>query len=69
MSKTLTQVRDRVWRINHPQTNAYLTRTGGFPGPKLVGRIFNAVGLDSLECQDIEFRRGNNTKKWYVAIT
>jgi len=69
--KTLSQVRDNVYRINHPQTNAALTRSGGLPSPKLIGRCFAAagiVGAASID-HDIDFRRGNNTRKWYFEIT
>jgi len=67
---TLTQVKDRVYRINHPQTNAALTRMGGIPSPRLITRCMDAIGLTGIESvgYDIDFRRGNNTRQWYFQI-
>lgn len=71
MNATLTKVRANTYRINHPQTNAVLTRHGGFASPKLIGRCLRAAGYEGLKSidVDIEFRRGNNSRKWYFRIT
>lgn len=66
--KTLTQVRNNTWRINHPQTNAALTRSGGFASPDLYGRLLDAIGCTHINEQigvQLTFRRGNNSRKWY----
>jgi hypothetical protein len=70
-ARTLTRVKKNVYRINHPQTNAVLTRHGGLASPRLIGLCFAAAGIlgtQSIE-RDIEFRRGNNSRKWYFEIT
>ena len=64
---TLAQVGENIYRINHPQVNASLTRSGGVASPAVLKRLFTAIGRDSLQC-DIEFRRGNNTKRWYFQV-
>lgn len=69
---TLTQVRSDTYRINHPQTNAALTRMGGVASPKLHGRIVKAVGSKDVEDvirTSLEFRRGNKSKHWYVRVS
>ena len=68
---TLTQVGNNIFRINHPQVNASLTRMGGIPPPKMIGRCFRAIGMQDVPSIgfDIDFRRGKNTRKWYFAVT
>jgi len=68
---TITKVRSNVYRINHPQVNASLTRMGGIPSPKLITRCFRALDLQDIASIgfDIDFRRGNNSKNWYFEIS
>jgi len=74
MAATIRNVRKNIYRIDCPHTNGGLTRSGGYPTPKLLGRIFKAIArrgklpCDPL-CLDIDFRRGNNTRKWYFELT
>lgn len=71
MNATITKVRANTYRINHPATNAALTRHGGFATPKTIGRCLRAAGYEGTSSigVDIEFRRGNNSRKWYFQIT
>ena len=68
---TITKVAKGTYRINHPATNAALTRHGGFATPRTITRCFNAIGLPGTKSLkwDIEFRRGNNSKRWYFRVT
>lgn len=66
---TLARVRENVYCIKHPATNAAITRMGGHASPKLLGRLFNAVGTDSTINASIEFKRGRKTKRWYFEVT
>ena len=67
--RTLAQVADDIFRIDHPQTNAALTRSGGLASPTLLKHLFQAVGTEQDFGADITFRRGNNSKRWYFQIT
>ena len=70
MTATLTHVRDDVYRINHPQFNAALTKSNGHASDVLLTRIFNVVPVpETAIMTDIEFRRGRNTKHWYFELT
>lgn len=67
MNATLTKVRANTYRINHPATNAAITRRGGVPTVKLGRRLLKAVGQPDAE--SVEFRRGLNTRKWYFHVS
>ena len=76
MNATITEVRNGVFRINHPQTNAALTRSGGSGSPKLHTRLINALvkkypHLENVSEQcgiNLAFRKGNNSTKWYFEM-